>query len=289
LLIAPTVDDFAATIRRGSWDDFDAVYALIATPSSKPEFLRSRWNVPSFEPERHLWLAVNGGLAVAFGALYMPDDAVVRGDPAQIPALLERIEEQARTEDVPQLAFILPDTDEPAVRAYRDYGFEVATNVLQMEVDLTEPPPPALFPAGVGVRTYTAEDARAVQELLDAAYSAWDDAYVPMAHEDWLAFMTEHASFDPTCWWLAEADGELAGVCLTWREGWIKDIATTQSWRGRGLGKALLLHALAEHRARGNPKVGLKVDDRNPTGAIQLYERCGFRVDRRFQALVKRL
>jgi ribosomal protein S18 acetylase RimI-like enzyme len=277
------------TIRRGSWNDFDVVYALIATPSSKPEFLRSRWNVPSFNPERHLWLAMNGERAVAFGALYMPDEAVVRGDPAQIQALLERIEEQARTEDVPQLAFILPDTDEPAVRAYRDYGFEVATNVLQMEVDLAEPPPPARFPEGVEVRTYTAADGRAVQELLDAAYSAWDDAYVPMAHDDWLAFMTEDASFDPSCWWLADANGELAGVCLTWREGWIKDIATAQAWRGRGLGKALLLQALAAHRARGNSKVGLKVDDRNPTGAIQLYERCGFRVDRRFQALVKPL
>ena len=265
------------------------MYALIATPASKPDFLRSRWNVPSFDPERHLWLAENGGRAVAFGALYMPNEAVARGDPAQIPALLERIEAQARTEDVPKLMFILPDTDQPAVRAYLDYGFEVATNVLQMEVGLTEPPPPARFPEGVEVRTYTDADARAVQELLDDAYSAWEDAYVPMTHEDWLAFMTEDASFEPTCWWLAEADGALAGVCLTWREGWIKDIATTQSWRGRGLGKALLLHALAEHRARGNPRVGLKVDDRNPTGAIQLYERCGFRVDRRFQAVVKRL
>ena len=276
-------------IRRGSWDDFDAVYALIANPRSKPEHLRSRWEVPSFDPKRHLWLAENGDRAVAFGALYMPDDAVVRGDPAQIPSLLAHIEEQARAEDVPHLTFILPDTDEPAVRAYRAYGFEVATNVLQMEVDLADEPAPAEFPKGVRVRTYEEADARAVQRLLDDAYAAWDDAYVPMAHDDWRAFMTGDASFEPSCWWLAETDGELAGVCLTWREGWIKDIATTQRWRGRGLGKALLLHALAEHRARGNAKVGLKVDDRNPTGAIRLYERCGFRVDRSFQALVKRL
>ena len=276
-------------IRRGSWDDFDAVYALIVNRWSKPDQLRSRWQVPSFDPERHLWLAVNGERAVAFGALYMPDDAVARGDPAQIPALLAQIEAQARTENVPQLTFVLPESDELAVRAYREYGFEVATNVLQMEVDLNEPPPPARFPEGVSVRTYTDGDARAVQALLDEAYSAWDDTYVPMEHDDWRAWMTGNESFDTACWWLAEANGALAGVCLTWREGWVKDIATAQAWRGRGLGKALLLHALAEHRARGNPKVGLKVDDRNPTGAIQLYERCGFRVDRRFQALNKRL
>jgi ribosomal protein S18 acetylase RimI-like enzyme len=276
-------------IRRGSWDDFDAVYALVASPGSNPMHLRSRWTVPSFDPARHLWLAEDDGRLVAFGALYMPDDAVVRGDPAQIPALLAHIEEQARSEDVPQLMFILPDTEEPAVRAYLDHGFEVANNVLQMELDLAEPPPRADFPKGVAVRTYTDGDAHSVQAVLDAAYSAWDDDYTPMTHEDWLAFMTGDASFDPTCWWIAEADGELAGVCLTWREGWIKDIATTEAWRGRGLGKALLLHALTEHRARGNPKAGLKVDDRNPTAAIPLYERCGFRVDRRFKALVKPL
>src|SRR5262245_51288599 len=113
-------------IRRGSWDDFDAVYELVATPQSNPMHLRSRWNVPSFDPERHLWLAENAERLVAFGALYMPDDAVVRGDPVQIPDLLARIEEQARSEDLSQLMFILPDTDEPAVRAYVDYGFEVA-------------------------------------------------------------------------------------------------------------------------------------------------------------------
>jgi ribosomal protein S18 acetylase RimI-like enzyme len=276
-------------IRHGTWEDFDAVYALIATPSSKPEFLRSRWSVPSFHPERHLWLATNGERLLAFGALYMPNEAVARGDPAQIPALLERIEEQARTEDVPKLTFILPDTDRPAIRAYRDYGFDLATTVLQMELDLADPPPPARFPEGVEVRTYTEADGRVVQQLLDDAYSEWEDAYVPMAHDDWRAFMTDHASFDPTCWWLAEADGELAGVCLTWREGWVKDLATSRTWRARGVGKALLLHALAEHRARGNPRAGLKVDDRNPTGAIQLYERCGFRIDRRFVTLVKHL
>src|SRR5262249_27681046 len=136
------------------------------------------------DPERHLWLAENGGRLVAFGALYMPDDAVVRGDPVQIPELLARIEEQARSEDLSQLMFILPDTDEPAVRAYLDYGFEVANNVLQMELDLAEPPPPANLPHAVSVRTYTDADARAVQALLDAAYGEWADDYVPMKHED---------------------------------------------------------------------------------------------------------
>jgi ribosomal protein S18 acetylase RimI-like enzyme len=95
--------------------------------------------------------------------------------------------------------------------------------------------------------------------------------------------------FDPACWWLAENDGQLAGVCLTWTGGWVKDLAVTNEWRGKGLGKAVLLFALGEHQRRGTPRVGLKVDGVNPTGAAQLYERVGFRVIKRLRVYVKKL
>jgi ribosomal protein S18 acetylase RimI-like enzyme len=264
-------------IRQGTRDDFDAVYALIASPQSSPEFLRARWAVPSFVPERHLWIAGENGEAAAFGALYAPDEAVARGDAAHIAPLLERIEAQARAEGFPKLMFVVPDRDEPAWRAYVDAGFEITTKVLQMEVALDTPRAAVAFPDGVTVRTYRDDDARAVQTLLDEAYASWNPTETPMAHEDWLAWMTGTSSFDRSFWWLAEAGGELAGVCLTWIEGWVKDLAVAAPWRGRGLGKALLLHALAEHRAHGTEVVGLKVDAVNPTGAPQLYERVGFR------------
>ena len=51
-----------------------------------------------------------------------------------------------------------------------------------------------------------------------------------------------------------------------------------ESHRGLGLRKSLLRHGFA---LRGVGRVGLKVDARNPTGAVQLYERLGFATDRR--------
>ena len=275
-------------IRQGTWDDFDAAYAIVAEPESRPEHLRSRWEMPSFEPERHLWLAQDNGRVVAFGALYKPDTAFVRGDATRVPALLEQIEACSREEGIAQLTFVIPEWDEPAWRAYEAAGFEPSTEVLQMEVVLDDAPEPPRFPEGVTVRTYTNDDARAVKELLDAAYVNWDDTYVAMQLDDWVAWMTSEG-FDPTCWWLAEHDGELGGVCLTWKEGWVKDIAVTDEWRGKGLGKAILLYALGEHRRRGTPLVGLKVDAVNPSGAIQLYERVGFRVAKRLRVYVKKL
>ena len=70
------------------------------------------------------------------------------------------------------------------------------------------------------IRSATAEpaDAKAVHALLDEAYRAWDSRYVPLAHDDWLRWMTGDIDFDPTVWWLAERDGELAASLLERRE-----------------------------------------------------------------------
>jgi len=268
-------------IRQGSWQDLDAAAAL---SGGKADLLRWRWQMPSFDPSRHLWLADG-----AFGALYAPDEAVVRGDAVHVAALLERIEVQARAESFSQLTFVIPEWDEPAWRAYERCGFTLVTEVLQLEVELDAPPPEHPAPDGVTLRTYTASDANAVRELLDAAYTDWDESYLPLEHEDWLAFMTQHDSFDPACWFLAEIGGELAGVCLTWREGWVKDIAVAPAARGRGLGETLLRHAFARLYERGVRSVGLKVDAHNPTGALRLYERVGMRVVKRFRHYVKKL
>jgi ribosomal protein S18 acetylase RimI-like enzyme len=273
-------------LRRGTRDDFDGAVALAG---ANPDLLRWHWDVPSFDPARHLWVAErNGGLA-AFGALYAPDQAAVRGDAELVVPLLARIEEQAREEGIAQLTFVIPDWDEPAWRAYENSGFELVTEVLQMEVVLDGPQPEPHVPDGITIRTYTGDDATAVHALLDEAYLGWDDSYVPMAHADWLAFMTSDASFDPECWFLAEENGTLVGACLCWTGGWVKDVAVAEGGRGRGLGEALVRHAFARLSARGVRTMGLKVDARNPTSAIRLYERLGMQVVKRFRVYLKRL
>ena len=90
-------------------------------------------------------------------------------------------------------------------------------------------------------------------------------------------------------WFLAEDGNELVGVCLTWKEGWIKDLAVAPGARGRGLGESLVRHALARLYTRGLRRVGLKVDARNPTGALRLYERVGMSVVKRYRFYVKKL
>ena len=138
----------------------------------------------------------------------------------------------------------------------------------------SEPPAP-VWPEGLGVRSFRPEDAPAVHALLEHAYQGGGGSVDPF--ETWLPAMTSDAEFDPELWFLAEAEGDLlAGAALCWTSAFLKDLVVHESWRGRGLGTALVHHVLSEFRRRGAPAVDLKVQSDNPSGAHRLYEQLGF-------------
>jgi ribosomal protein S18 acetylase RimI-like enzyme len=56
-------------------------------------------------------------------------------------------------------------------------------------------------------------------------------------------------------------------------------IGVRRPWRGRGLGRALLLHTFGEFHRRGVNRISLGVDTENPTGATKLYESVGMHVE----------
>jgi ribosomal protein S18 acetylase RimI-like enzyme len=55
-------------------------------------------------------------------------------------------------------------------------------------------------------------------------------------------------------------------------------IGVLKPLRRQGIGTALMLHALKFLKAKGMREAELGVDDSNPTKAIKLYERVGFKV-----------
>ena len=65
--------------------------------------------------------------------------------------------------------------------------------------------------------------------------------------------------------------------------GWIQILGVRKPWRGRGVGRGLLLTAFGAFRQRGLSRAGLGVDAENPTGATRLYESVGMRVVDRFE------
>jgi ribosomal protein S18 acetylase RimI-like enzyme len=59
--------------------------------------------------------------------------------------------------------------------------------------------------------------------------------------------------------------------------GYVDQLAVRRPWRRRGLGRLLLLTALAALRERGCAQAVLGVDSDNQTGAVDLYEHLGWR------------
>lgn len=90
----------------------------------------------------------------------------------------------------------------------------------------------------------------------------------------------------------AELDGESVGYIgagidekynleKNVQRGDIFTIGVLKRYRRRGVGARLMLHALETFRAKGMTRATLGVDDYNPTKAIGLYEKVGFKVTKK--------
>jgi ribosomal protein S18 acetylase RimI-like enzyme len=64
--------------------------------------------------------------------------------------------------------------------------------------------------------------------------------------------------------------------------GLVEQLAVARSARGRGLGRALLLHSLAQLREGGATKLALGVQGENES-AVGLYRAVGFEVEREWR------
>jgi ribosomal protein S18 acetylase RimI-like enzyme len=108
-----------------------------------------------------------------------------------------------------------------------------------------------------------------VQTVTDETYGGvLGPSPPPIGDEDW----------SPA--WIAIIEKQIAGIILT-REEWISDLWVLAEYRGRGIGRKLLLQGEAEIAARGHKRFRLRVVKSNAR-AIRFYERMDWRVEREF-------
>ena len=219
--------------------------------------------------------------------------ALAAVDPGTADELLEDIEGRARDRRVGHVTCVAVPEDIVLWQSLERSGFTRERDIVRMWRSLEGRLDRPSWPDGTTVRSYSDGDGERVHALLDAAYADWDPDYVELGHEDWLVFMTAHDDFDPALWFLCERNGDLVACALHWRAsdgaGWVKDLVVRESERGQGLGHALLVQGFREYRNRGVVRVGLKVDTNNPTGAVKLYEKVGFVIDRTYRIWTKQL
>jgi ribosomal protein S18 acetylase RimI-like enzyme len=161
---------------------------------------------------------------------------------------------------------------------HRKSAFDLLRKV-DGSLELAEP----VWPDGITVRGFAPEDAAAVHHLIyiDAGW-AEIPGHPHRDYEEWRSiFVTEHTIPDQQV--LAWRGERLVGIAMgrTWDDGtgWISQLATAKDERGRGLGRAMLLDALARRRAGGATALGLSVQTEN-RAALRMYVAAGLEIDR---------
>ncbi len=287
------------TVRPAREEDVDAAAEMLNEHSRRlygaddltPADLLLYWTSPDVELGKDVLLAEGqNGDFVGYADLGVFGDAVwldVRGtDPASLPALLEAIERRATAKEPDKkLMSYSADEDAPLVELFERTGYRRVRHSFRMQIDLVGDPPAAEWPDGVLVRTMREGEERRVYDAQMAAFAdTWMFAVDP--YESWHHWMVDEPSFDRSLWFVAEQDGELAGMILSRAPenepgvGWVRVLGVLPECRNKGLAQALLRHAFAEFASRGFKTVGLGVDAENPTGAVRVYERAGMHVER---------
>jgi ribosomal protein S18 acetylase RimI-like enzyme len=73
------------------------------------------------------------------------------------------------------------------------------------------------------------------------------------------------------------------------KRGWILSTGVLKQNRNKGIGTAMVRHAMEFLKSQGMIDVELGVDAANPTNAIELYEKMGFKIVRRNMAYTKKI
>lgn len=275
-------------IRRPAPGDAPAVLGLIVArdvadlgrPDYTLEDVEADWASPGVDLARDAWVVEEGDELVGYALLDERGTALVAVPPAGEgrgvgTALREAAEARASARGDAVVHQYVPAANAAALAHLQRSGYRFAYRYLRMHIELAQAPVP---PPDVPVRTYArGADDRPVHELVEAAMADVPGS-LPMSFEAWRAVKLDKAGWDPSLWLLHEDADGLAGVALCERwdggVGTVDYLAVAARSRGRGLGRALLLHALASLGAAGLTAGELFVQSDN-TGAARLYEEVG--------------
>lgn len=180
----------------------------------------------------------------------------------------------------------LQTTQVGAVQLAEQQGYKPARYAYLMVRPDLENLPEAPLPQGLEVRPVSPED---VRKVWDASQEAFLDHWgFVMEGEDQYQGWLNWPWFEPALWQVAWDGDQVAGMVLNFinrvenekfhrQRGWTENIAVRRPWRKRGLAQALIVRSLAMLKEMGMTEAALGVDTQNTSGALRLYEKCGFR------------
>ncbi len=212
--------------------------------------------------------------------------AIAAGHPADRPAFFQAWVSEF---EVGLIALLTQEGYQP-IR----YGFEMVRPSLD---DIPDFP----LPEGLEVRPVLPEHYRAIWEAdVEAFRDHW--GYSPPDEDDYQGWLENKTIFKPHLWQIAwdVATDQVAGQVRTFIDeaqnekynrlrGWTEFISVRRPWRRRGLARALIVRSLCIQKEQGMTESALGVDSENLSGALRVYQDCGFQVVRRSIGLRKPL
>lgn len=177
-------------------------------------------------------------------------------------------------------------------------GYRPLRFMIEMVRPLDELPAIDL-PAGLTSRPVRSEDRPEIARAMDAAmhdHRGWPE----WTDEQLLGMLDHPIRGQLDVWQVAWHGDEVVGGVLGYIDaqenavmnrlrGYTEGIFTVREWRGRGVASALIARNLRLLRERGMVEAALSVDTENPSGALGLYQRHGFREDDRLIIFRKEL
>jgi len=241
--------------------------------------------------ERDTWLVEDGDLLVA---LAWVESSEARGTAVGAvdrercgrgigSRLVDLTEARLREHGVERILNIVLAPDAAAAELLASRGYREVRRFWEMTIELgDEPPPEPVLPSGLEIEQFDEAWARPYHAALEEAFAEhW--GHRAESFEGWWARQGRKHDFEPSLWWFVRDGTEIAAVVRNDPRrsggGWVGALGVRPAWRGRGLGRALLLHTFGDFHRRGDRRVGLGVDSENATGATQLYESVGMTVD----------
>ena len=166
-------------------------------------------------------------------------------------------------------------------------GYRIVRRWYKMTRPLDEEPPEAPLPPGLEVRPVTPDLYRRVWEADTEAFrGSW--GFREPSEDDYREWLEEPLAMQAALWQVAWEGEEVAGQVRSYidaaenaglglRRGYTESISVRPRWRRHGLAYALIMRSLRVLRERGMTEAALYVDTENLSGALRLYERCGYR------------
>ncbi len=176
------------------------------------------------------------------------------------------------------------------IALYEQRGYKPARHFYRMQRDLHQPIPAGPLPPGLTLCPYNHAIDMAVWKAFNESFQDhW--SFEPVSYQEWQMFFTGSSDFRPDLSFVVMAGDRIVGLSYNTicaeanerqgvREGWIGELGVLRDWRRRGIATALLCATMCAFQAAGLDYAMLGVDTENPTGALQLYEKLGFKVVR---------